>query len=65
MDFRQMSCTKVRIFLDEHKAKWMIDNLEARDVTLLYDRVRKCDPASASKIYKVMIFIKEAINGRR
>lgn len=65
MNFRGMSCTKVRNFLDEHKAKWMMDNLNEDDIKVLYNKVRECSPQAAAGIYKVMVFIKDSINGRR
>jgi len=60
-----MSCTKVRNFLDSHKAKWMMDNLNEEEVISLYNKVRECSPAAANGIYKVMTFIKDSINGRK
>lgn len=62
--FRRWDCTKIRRFLEEKKAKWMIDNLEEHDIKILYDKVRECSPAAAAKIYRVMHFIKEAIHDR-
>jgi len=65
MDFRRMDCTKVRNFLDAHRAKWMMDNLSEEDVVTLYNKVKECSPQAAAGIYRVMVFVKDSINGRR
>ena len=65
MRFQGYSCTKVRDFLDSHRARWMQDNLSVAEVKVLYNKVRECSPKAAHGIYNVMKYIISAIEDRR
>ncbi len=61
MDYINMSCTKLRSFLEGKRAEWFSDNISLTELQLIKRKMYQCSPKIYGKMTRFFGFIEHSI----
>jgi hypothetical protein len=61
MDYINMSCTKIRSFLEGKRAEWFSDNITLTELQLIKRKIYQCSPQVYAKMSRFFGFIEHSI----
>ena len=61
MDFVNISCTKLRSFLEDKRAEWFTDNINLTELQLIKRRMYQCSPQVYAKMTRFFGFVEQSI----
>jgi len=61
MDFVNITCTKLRTFLEDKRTEWFTDNINLTELQLIKRRVYQCSPKVYANMIRFFGFVEQSI----
>jgi len=65
MDFINISCTKLRQFMEENRTEWFGDNISLTELQLIKRRLYQCSPKIYAKMSRFFGLIEQTISRKK
>ena len=61
MDFVKITCTRLRMFLEDKRTEWFTDNINLSELQLIKRRIYQCNPQMYAKMTRFFGFVEQSI----
>jgi len=61
MDFVKITCTRLKMFLEDKRTEWFTDNINLSELQLIKRRIYQCNPQMYAKMTRFFGFVEQSI----